>query len=179
MSRNDYIKRLVLLSALTGLIIIISYVESFIPFFIPGMKIGFANIIILLIIYNFNLLDGILVTIIKVFIVSLLKGNIFTMGFFMSLSGSLLSFFLMFLLYKFVKKIGRVTISILGSVTHTVSQILIALIYLETSAIFYYLPILLLIAIPSGGVIGYLSILINKPLSKISFLQKKEIESQK
>ena len=73
----------------------------------------------------------------------------------MSLLGALFSLFSMFILKLiFKEKLSVIFISIIGSLMHISGQIIIALIYLENPAILYYFPIIALISILTGFVIG-------------------------
>jgi len=68
-----------------------------------------------------------------------------------------------------VKKTGLsiIGISIIGSISHCIGQIIMAYFLLNTNSIFYYLPWLLLFSIPTGIVIG----LISKEL--VNYFQKR------
>lgn len=151
------VKRISLDSLLLALALVLSLAESlYMPsLFIPGVKLGLANIVILFSIYILKFYDSFAITILRVFIVSLLSGNIFQMGFFMSLLGALLSLLSMFILKLiFKEKLSVIFISIIGSLMHISGQIIIALIYLENLAILYYFPIIAIISILTGFVIG-------------------------
>ena len=100
-------QKITLLGVLTAGAVIIGIIESFIPSIgIPGVKLGLANIVILVILYELGVLDAIIVNLLRVFLVGLLRGNIFSMGFLMSLTGAALSLGIMILLYLVIKKLG-------------------------------------------------------------------------
>ena len=46
------VKKLVLLSIMLAIAIVVGYVESFIPIPVPGVKLGLANVVILLLLYG-------------------------------------------------------------------------------------------------------------------------------
>ena len=149
------LRRIALISVMTALAIALGVVESFIPSVgIPGVKFGLANILILLAMYELNVLDAAIISIIKIFIVSLIRGTIFTMGFYMSLVGGILSFLGMLLFVKCFKNFSPIAASVIGAILHVTGQILIAIAFMETPYIGYYLPVLGLIAIGTGILVG-------------------------
>lgn len=159
---NFTTRKLVTLSLLIALSVVLSVIDSFIPGFVPGMKLGLANIVILLTLYNYGFLEALFVNLLRVFLASFLRGNIFTMGFFMSFSGALLSLFIMALLKRFCPKLHIVGISVIGSLFHSIAQIIVGIIYLGSASIAYYLPILTLTSIATGIFIGLTTLYLNK-----------------
>lgn len=169
------VKRISLDALLLAFALVLSLAESlYMPsLFIPGVKLGLANIVILFTIYILKFYDGFIITIVRIFIVSLLSGNIFQMGFFMSLLGAFLSLISMFLLKLFFqKKLSVIFISIIGSLMHVSGQIIIALIYLENIAILYYYPLIAIISLLSGFVIGIVTRKILNNQNLIAYLHR-------
>ena len=145
--------------AITGILtagaIIIGIIESFIPSIgIPGVKLGLANIVILITLYELGILEALFVDFARVFIVGLLRGTIFTMGFFMSLTGAIFSLGIMILFYLLIKKFSIVGVSVLGALFHVIGQILVAWLFLSTPYILYYLPVIAISAIVTGVFVG-------------------------
>ena len=97
---NQKLKRLMIIAMMLAMAIIVNYMESFIPVFIPGVRLGLANVIILLMIYEFKFYEALIVNLLRIFIVSLLRGTFLSPVFFMSLSGGMLSLIVMFLFSK-------------------------------------------------------------------------------
>ena len=163
-------RRIVYLSILLSLAVIVNYLESLIPSFgIPGVRLGLTNIIILLILYNFSFPEAFLVTILRVFLVGLVRGTLFTIPFFMSLSGAVLSVLIMFAL-KNAKVFTEIGVSIGGAFFHATGQIVIAIIFMKTASIVYYLPVLLLTSLLTGIFVG----LVVKTIKDKYFVIKKE-----
>jgi len=54
-------------------------------------------------------------------------------------------------------KLSTVGISVIGSLFHSLGQIIIAIIFLDNFNMIYYLPFIVLFSIPSGVVIGLMS----------------------
>ncbi len=153
--------------AITGILtagaIIIGIIESFIPSIgIPGVKLGLANIVILITLYELGILEALFVNLARVFIVGLLRGTIFTMGFFMSLTGAILSLGIMILFYLLIKKFSIIGVSVVGAIFHVIGQILVAWLFLSTPYILYYLPVIAISAIVTGVGVGVVANLIIK-----------------
>ena len=83
---------------LAAIAIALSLIEFFLPSPIPGVKPGIANIIILFTIIKFDFVTAVWVSIIRVFIVSIIVGTFLGPTFFLSLSGSIFSLFFLFYL---------------------------------------------------------------------------------
>ena len=145
--------------AITGILtagaIVIGIIESFIPSIgIPGVKLGLANIVILITLYELGILEALFVDLARVFIVGLLRGTIFTMGFFMSLTGAILSLGIMILFHLLIKKFSIIGVSVIGALFHVFGQILVAWLFLSTPYILYYLPVIAISAIITGVFVG-------------------------
>ena len=157
------VRRIALLGVLTSLTIVLSIFESFIPSIgIPGIKLGLANIVIIIVLYELGIIDAVIVNLLRVILCSLLRGNIFSMGFFMSFAGAFLSLGIMIIFYLFLKNFSIIAVSVIGSLFHVFGQILVAMIFLSTAYILYYLPIISLSAIVTGILVGITSRLIIK-----------------
>ena len=140
------IRKIAILGILTAGAIIISIIESFIPSIgIPGVKLGLANILVLITLYELGIVDAIFVNLARVFLTGLLRGTIFTMGFVMSLTGAVLSLAIMILFYLLIKKFSIIGVSVVGAIFHVIGQILIAMAFLGTGYIVLYLPVLITI----------------------------------
>ena len=153
--------KIALMGVLTAGAIIIAILESFIPSIgIPGVKLGLANIVILIILYEIGIVEAIVVDLLRVFLVALLRGTITSMGFLMSLTGAALSLGIMILLYLVVRKFSIVGVSVVGSFFHVTGQVFIAMIFLGTPYMAFYLPIIAVSAIITGVLVGIVAQLI-------------------
>ena len=153
------LKKVIRLSMLISLSVVISIIESYIPILnnvIPGLRLGLSNIIILFVLYKYSFKDSLYVSIVRVFLVGLLRTGIFSISFFFSLSGAIFSIIFMYLVKK-IKLFSVVGVSIVGSVTHSIGQILIAIFILNNENIIYYLPYLLIFSIPTGIITGIIT----------------------
>ena len=155
------VQKMALLGVLTAGAIVIAILESFIPSIgIPGVKLGLANIVILVILYELGIVEAIIVNLLRVIVVGLVRGTFLGMGFFMSLTGAVLSLGIMILFYLLIKKFSVIGVSVIGSIFHVGGQILIAMIYLGTAYIVLYLPVLAISAIITGVFVGIIAHLI-------------------
>ncbi len=147
------IKKITLIGLLTALSMILSYIEALIPPFIavPGVKIGLANLIIVFALYKLDTRSALLISLLRVFLSSLLFGNLLTLGY--SLAGAVFSLLLM-IIFKRLKFFSETGVSIIGGVSHNVAQIAVAGFLMETVQIIYYLPALIIVGCVTGAVIG-------------------------
>lgn len=156
---------------LLSMSIVLSIIESFIPLFngfIPGLKLGLANIIVLIVLYKYDVRDVFFVSILRVIVVGIMRTGLFSVNFFFSLAGALFSCISMILVKK--THLSMIGVSVVGSIFHSVGQILIAIVFLKNSNILYYLPWLLLFSIPTGLFIGYISkLLLSELEDKVNF----------
>lgn len=150
-------RRLTSLALFLAIAIVLSYVESLLPSFtIPGARLGLANIITLVIMYIYGERDAFVILILRIVLVGLMRGSIFQYPFWLSLSGGTLAFSMMFL-FKRLKIFNKVSISVMGSLGHSLGQIIAAIILLSTQELVFYFPLLFLIAIPTGVFVGFVS----------------------
>ena len=157
------VQKMALLGVLTAGAIIIAILESFIPSIgIPGVKLGLANIVILVILYELGIIEAIVVNLLRVLVVGLVRGTFLSMGFLMSLTGAILSVGIMILFYVLIKKFSIIGVSVIGSIFHVTGQILIATLFLGTAYIFLYLPVIAISAIITGVFVGIVAQLIIK-----------------
>lgn len=157
------VQKMALLGVLTAAAIVIAILESFIPSVgIPGVKLGLANIVILVILYELGIVEAIIVNLLRVLVVGLVRGTFLSMGFLMSLSGAVLSLTIMIVFYLLIKRFSIIGVSVIGSIFHVSGQILIAMLYLGTTYIVLYLPIIAISAIITGVFVGIATQLIIK-----------------
>lgn len=145
------------IAILTSICVVISILESLFTFIgdiVPGLKLGLANIVIIFTLYEYDFKTAFLVSIIRVLIVALLRTG-FGINFFFSLSGAVFSIIFMYIFKK--TRLSIIGVSIIGSVFHSIGQVLVGMLLLDNYNVIYYLPYLLLFSIPTGIVIGIIS----------------------
>ncbi len=149
------VRKLVLIAILTSLAIVLSIAESFIPSIgIPGVKLGLANIVVLIVLYEIGILEAICINLLRVIVTGLVRGTFLSMGFLMSLTGAFLSLGIMILFYLLIKKFSIIGVSVIGSIFHVTGQIVVAIIFLGTGYMVYYYPIIGISAIITGVFVG-------------------------
>lgn len=153
-------KKVALYGILTGLAMIFGYIESFVSlsFIAPGIKLGLANSVALLLLCFKDFKGAILVNITRILLSSLLFSSPFSLAF--SLTAGVLSVVIMRILSG-VKGVSAIGFSIAGAAVHNVTQLTVAAL-LFGRAVWYYLPFLLASAMIGGGLIGTLSLIIFK-----------------
>ena len=149
------VHKIALLGVLLAATIVIAILESFIPSFtIPGIKLGFANIVILVTLYEVGILEAVFINVVRVFVVAFVRGTFLSMGFFMSLTGAFMSLGVMILLVLLIKKFSIIGVSVIGALFHVTGQILIAMLYMGSPYVVFYLPIIALSAVITGVIVG-------------------------
>lgn len=159
-------RRIALLGVLTSVALVLSYLEVMLPPIstaVPGIKMGLPNIIIIFVLYKFGLKEAVTVSVIRVFIVALLFGNIMTLAY--SVAGAVLSLALM-TIFKKINLFSIVGVSIIGGISHNLGQILVAIFLFDTIQIGYYMIILSITGTIAGVVIGIISSILVKKLEK-------------
>ena len=158
-------KKLVTYALLVSVAMILSYVEHLLPVFvfIPGVKMGLANIATVFAIYTLGFGAGASVSLIRVCLSVLLFGN--AVSFMYSIVGAALSLLVM-LVAKCVFNLSKVGVSVLGGVFHNVGQISVAAFMFESGSVFLYIPVLLISGTLAGIVIGVASAMLVKRTEK-------------
>ena len=156
--KKDKIKSIALFGMMVALAFTFSYLESLIPFdfAIPGVKLGLANLVVVVALYTMKPGEALCIVIIRIFLAGLTFGNAYSLAY--SLCGGLLSYAVMLLFKK--TKLSIIGVSMLGGIFHNIGQIIVAAIVLGTERIAYYLPVLLVSGVATGLAIGIVSKLI-------------------
>lgn len=159
------LKRFTVVAMLLAMAIVLNILESF-TLFIPGVKLGFANIIILIMLYEFKPTEAFLVDILRIILVGILRGSFLSPTFLMALSGGMLSFFVM-LLFSKIKLFSPIGVSVLGAISHATGQVLVAIVILGTQAVIYYLPWIGLFSVLTGVLSGFITkVYLSKSITK-------------
>ena len=152
----------------TALALIFSYIETLIPiqFGVPGIKLGLANLIIVIVLYKSDWREALLLSVVRIVLAGFIFGNLFSIVY--SLAGGILSLAVMTLLKK--SDCFSVTgISMAGGVCHNIGQLAAAMIIVETYQVGYYLPVLLIAGLITGAVIGAVAGEVLKRIRNLSF----------
>lgn len=144
------------LGFMLALALILSYVESLLPLTIgiPGVKLGLANLAVLLTLYAFGWKMALELNVLRVVLSGFLFGNLVAILY--SMAGAVLSFGVMVILKKYHFRMS--TVSIAGGVFHNLGQLVVAICVVENIHLLYYLPWLLAAGILTGALIGIVSV---------------------
>ncbi len=139
-----------------ALALVAGYVEQLIPvnLGVPGVKLGLANIVTMVLLYTLGARPAAGITAVRILLSGILFGTGFSIVY--SAAGAVLSILVMMLL-KSTDKFSYIGVSVAGGVFHNAGQILVAILVLETGALVYYLPILIVAGLVAGLIIGFLS----------------------
>ncbi len=128
------------------------------PFFIPGFKVGLAHLATLLSLAYFSGTVIFLLIVLRVFLISLLFGFLFTPMFYLSFFASLASGLAMILVFKFFRRyLSYLGISLAGSFSHNIFQLIVACLLLSNWALLSYLPWFSLLGVIAGVINGLLA----------------------
>ncbi len=158
--------------------LICSYIESLIPipFGVPGMKLGLTNVVIILLLYLMGPFDAIVVSVLRIVLIGFMFGNVYSFCY--SLAGGVLSFIVMFLLYRFTK-FNIIAVSVAGGFSHNLGQLLVALFFFDTPYLIYYLPVLLITGVVTGAIIGVIAQAVYSRIRKfVNNLDKKDTKDK-
>ncbi len=148
-------RRVVLVGLLTALALALSFAEGVLPLpgFLPGAKIGLANLVTLLALYLLpSWHDAALVLFLRVVLGSFFSGG---GAFWYSAAGAACSFPLMCALRCL--GLPLVAVSAAGGVAHNAAQLAAAMLVLRTAALIAYAPLLAAAGILSGLAVGLLA----------------------
>lgn len=149
-------ERLAKMGLLLALGMILSYVEALFPIApsMPGVKIGLANMLVILLLYSYGWKYGAVYQFSRIFLTAMLFGNLFSCLY--SLAGAVLSMAVMMGLKK-VDFLDTAGVSMAGGIAHNIGQLIIAYFVVQNAAVGWYLPVLLITGTLSGYVIGFIS----------------------
>lgn len=161
--------RRVAISALfASLALIFSYIEAILPVApgIPGIKLGIANLIVIIAMYRLGLGYALVINLIRIFLAGFMFNGMY--GAIYSLCGCLASYIVMCILQKsgIFSVIG---VSMGGGAAHNIGQLCIAAVLVSSPQIFYYLPVLIISGLASGILIGWLGWILLEHISKRLF----------
>ena len=166
--------KLVRMALLLSFALVINFLESLVPLPIPlpGVKIGLANCISLMVLYCFSKKDFVFFNCLKVLLVALLRTG-FGTAFFISVSGTFLATLLTLLVYRFTKS-SIYGLSIVGALFHSLGQVLMVMVLYDNIYMINYLPILEVVSIISGCLTAFISANVLMKLPKGLLMEVKE-----
>ncbi len=153
MLRSD--KHLQSLLFLAGLSLFLSVMEYLIPKPLPFMRLGIANIPIILALGLFSWREIMLLVLLKVLGQAMVNGTLASYIFLFSLAGTLTSSLVMIISWYFLKRwISAVGISILGAMSSNLMQLLLSIFLVFGKNARYIAPLFLVTGFVSGFIMG-------------------------
>ena len=146
--------------------IILSYIEVILPFNagIIGVKIGLANIVTIISLHILDIKWTLIINLLRLIIIGLISPNI--IRFILSVSGFLVSFIVMCILLK-VLGFSIIATSILGGVSHNVTQIIVVSLIFLDGLFIQFISIYIIFGIISGLIVGIVSDMLYKKICKL------------
>jgi len=162
MSRAKTLVTVALLALIAGAL---GWAERMIPFDtgLPGVKIGLANLVIVLVLYIYGARRAFAVNFLRIGVSGLLFLG--ASAFFFSLCGGVASFVAMWALRR-TGIFSLAGVSMAGGVFHNAGQLVVAGIYLGSWSVIYYLPVLILTGAASGALLGVVAHIVLPRLGK-------------
>lgn len=174
--RNESLThKIVRLSIFLALGIVLNIVESMIPIPIPvpGIRLGLANTMGLIVLYFYSPKEYIAIGFLRVFFVALLRTGLGSIAFILSLSGWFISTLVTLLIY-YLHKSSIYGLSITSALFHQVGQIIMVMIIYQLPEMINYLPVLLITGGISGALVGFITSRVLKLLSRIYRVKEQE-----
>ncbi|MEG0374619.1 MAG: Gx transporter family protein [Raoultibacter sp.] len=170
---NEKTKKLAYIALFAALTLVLSYMEAMIPLpvAIPGVRLGLANVTVLIALYLMGPRWAVAVLILKVAVTSLIIGSPSMIAY--SLAGSVLAFGGMVAVWKF-GKLNIVVASVVAALLHNFGQLGVAAFVMQTPAIFLNLPIMVIAACVTGSVTGSVAAGVLKALPPLARTVKKQ-----
>lgn len=165
MNHKNSARAVARLSVLLCLALLMSYVEHITAFDVgvPGVKVGFANIAVLFVLYRMNWKYALGINLCRVLISALLFGNVTSLIY--GVCGAVCAFALMCLL-KRLNAFGVLGVSVAGAVCHNMAQLGAAAALMGSLYVFSYAPVLLVAGTVFGAVTGLICTVLLKKIPK-------------
>lgn len=162
-------KKMVYMALLSAIAIVLHMIESTIPLPLPpGVKLGLANIISVVVIELYGPKEMFIVNFFRVLIASLLSGTFLWNPFYMSCGGVFLSSIVLTIVKKWTS-LPTVSCSVVAAIFHNIGQILVISLIMSSIAAVPYLFVMLASSIPTGIFVGMVAIEILKRVKKEKF----------
>jgi heptaprenyl diphosphate synthase len=159
-------KKMAVLSAFTALSIVLNWMENlFFPWTvlpIPGVKIGLANVVFLVVFLLAGLPVALTLSVLRVLVIGVFSGTIATVVLPISLGGAVMSLIFVKIARTIAgERLSLIGLSVLGAVGHNLGQfgVLLSLpgLFPGISITYLLLPALILLALPAGTITGWIA----------------------
>ena len=169
-------QKLVRMALLLAIALVINYLESLVPLPLPlpGVKLGLANCVGLMVLACFDKKDYVVFNVLKVLMVALIRTG-FGTAFFISAAGTFLSTTMVLIVYRWTKT-SIYGLSVVGALFHSLGQVLMVMLIYSNVYMISYLPVLEIISVATGCITAFISanVLLKLPTTS---LKVKEIKN--
>lgn len=134
--------------------LIIHIIESYIPPLapIPGIKVGFANIITLAAIYLLGNKEAFMILIVRIVLGNIFSGQMMSLVY--SLSGGVLCYLVTVLLKDLFRGKTIWALGVIGAIAHNIGQTVCAFFLFNTGSVLYYGIVLCIVSCITGTITG-------------------------
>lgn len=149
-------KQITQLGLFLSISLVLGYLESMVPVMVavPGVKLGIANIVTMLVLYRMGSKQAFFIMLLRVVIAGFLYSGV--AGILYGLVGGVCCIAVMTCLRR-IPIFSILGVSMAGAIFHNVGQIMAAVFVMENTGVIYYLPVLCISGVVSGLAVGFLS----------------------
>lgn len=159
-------RRQVFLALFIALAVSLHILESLLPSPVPWLRLGLANIMTLSALYLYGGRAAWTVSLARVGIGALLLGRLFSPGFWLALTGTIVATSVMIIVHRICGRyLSPVGVSAIGAAGHALGQVLAArLLIIQHEAIWQIAPLFLFFTVFSGILTGWLATILLQKL---------------
>jgi len=170
--RNKINRRIAILSLIVALGVVLHRLEILMPLPSPWIKLGLANVMTLVTLIFFGLRDAVTVTLLRIMLGSIIGGTFLSPTFFLSLSGGVMSVFVMSWVYFHGKSpFSLIGVSVCAAYTHTLTTVIcVYFFWIQQEFIFKLLPVFFMFTLFAGILTGIIGNFIAKKLTEREFV---------
>ena len=178
-------KKIAVLAIFITLSLITFIIENqFPPLFVPGARMGLANIFSFFLLIMFSPVEAFIVVAVRTGLGAIYAGNVSALLY--SFTGGVVSMAISsVLMYTVYPRVSVMAVSVLGAVAHNVTQNIVFVLLTDTSTL-TLIPYFILAGILSGAIVGAVTLLLFKKIPMSVFektigrkkLQKLQPEQQ-
>ena len=175
---------------ISALCLFLSAIEYAIPKPLPFLRLGLANLPVIIFLKKIRFRDLLFIILFKVVGQAIISGTLFSYIFIFSVSGSFASGIMMFVLYKLLyckKLISNIGLSLFGAIANCIAQLICAYFIMFGASTIYIMPMLVIFSTITGVLLGIFcnyfeekSIWLKKfDLISVKIIQKTEISGER
>ncbi len=164
-------KKIAVVAILTALSLVCFLIENLLPpIFIPGAKLGLANIFSLAALLMYTPVEAFVVVIIRSVFGAIFAGNVSAVLY--SFTGGIVSMAISSLLiYLVYPRVSIMAVSVAAAVAHNLTQCAVFAGLSGSVLMFGYMPVLALVGVLSGAVIGAVVLLLFRGVPRSVFIR--------